>query len=72
MELNTLERRQALIDPTDTSCCYWTTKQVYSRTSKTSRWRICGATTTALAKLAALIDLPLIITASIPEGRMVH
>jgi len=28
--------------------------------------------TTALAKLAALIDLPLIITASIPKGRTVR
>src|SRR5712692_418142 len=59
---------KALIDPTDTVLLLLDHQTGLFQNVKDIAVADLRRNTTALAKLAALIDLPLIITASIPEG----
>src|SRR5712675_3071898 len=59
---------KALIDPTDTVLLLLDHQSGLFQNVKDISVAELRANTTALAKLAALIDLPLIITASIPDG----
>src|SRR5258706_5121350 len=59
---------KALIDPTDTVLLLLDHQTGTFQNVKDIAVADLRRNTTALAKLAALIDLPLIITASIPEG----
>src|SRR5712671_77126 len=59
---------KALIDPTDTVLLLLDHQSGLFQNVKDISVAELRANTTALAKLAALIDLPLIITASVPDG----
>src|SRR3984957_17639253 len=59
---------KALLDPTDTVLLLLDHQSGLFQNVKDISVQDLRANTTALAKLAALINLPLIITASVPDG----